>query len=213
MRRTSTIFILLALLVTAVNIGLILRKESSRSSTLRDLQALATKSADLADSARARERRVLDSAEQHDAGRDAEFANYVRDLESRHQEQLQVAVRKAAMRARREVADKLGDTSDAVAPDTGSGQPECMVSLTCSETISLMASDSMLRGRLDSAASWAFVHEVACSTTVAVARAQRDSSCVATVAAVAEATPWWKRAQAFAAVAVLAALAGAVVAN
>lgn len=213
MRRSSTIFILLALLVTAINIGLILRKESSRSSALRDLQSLATKSADLADSARARERRALDSVEQHDAGRDAEFANYVRDLESRHQEQLQVAVRKAAMRARREVGSKLGDTLDAVAPDTGSGQPDCMVSLACSETLSLLASDSMLRGRLDSSASWAFVHEAACSTTVAVARAQRDSSCAATVAAVADATPWWKRAQAFVVVAALAALAGAVAAN
>ena len=116
----------------------------------REAQAELDRSKVLRDSAVARELRVRDSAQQATAERDAAWGIYVRDLRSKHQSELQDAVRASARRAQSEVSSRLGVVFQLEAPDTGSGRPPCEVTLTCSEAAAWQASDSLLRFQHDS---------------------------------------------------------------
>lgn len=160
------------------------------------------------DSAVSRERLLRDSIELEDQLRERQFTYYVRDLEAMHQEELRAAVRKAASRSRREAVLKLPDSSF-----TGKDSAECSLAVPCAEAVALLAGDSLLRTRLDSAASQDVVEAAACSSRVAEVVVQRDSICLAQAPAAGPREPWWRRAQILATVAILSALAGAVAAN
>lgn len=160
------------------------------------------------DSVTARERLLRDSIELEDQLRERQFTYYVRDLEAMHQEELRAAVRKAASRSRREALLKLPDSSVA-----GKDSAECSLAVPCAEAVALLAGDSLLRTRLDSAASQDVVEAAACSSRVAEVVVQRDSICLAQAPAAGPREPWWRRAQILATVAILSALAGAVAAN
>lgn len=128
------------------------------------------------DSARAREVRLRDSAHLADALRDAAWNQYVSELQNQHQAELQESVQRAAARARRAVEARIGKPWQ-MAPDTGSGTPPCLVTLTCSEAAVLQASDSLLRVSADSTALQTKLSAAACTSAVAQAVATQEDDC------------------------------------
>lgn len=128
------------------------------------------------DSARSREVRLRDSARRADAIRTAAWDQYVVELQGQHQAELQAAVQHTTARARRTVEARTGKPWQ-MAPDTGSGTPPCLVTLTCAEAAVWQASDSLQRASADSTRSWAPVAAAVCSTKVAETRAACESSC------------------------------------
>lgn len=201
------------LFLAALAITLLAFVSWQRESITHDLQVRVALAQEERDSATSREARLRDSAMQRDQERDAAWSMHVRDLQAMNQGQLQSMARAAAKRARTAVAAKGGVTLLAEASDTGSGRPPCLVSLTCSEAIAQMASDSLLRTRLDSSVTWSTVQAAACTTKVGEARVSSDSACLSTVSSLTPRASWWQSARTLTVAALICALAGAVAAN
>lgn len=127
------------------------------------------------DSAVVRATRIMDSALRADETRDSAWLSYVRAFRDSGEQAMQRSSRAAAARARRDVARRGGDLLEA--PDTGSGRPPCLVTLTCSEAAAWQASDSLMRAAAESTTTWVPVAAAACSARVAQARVACESAC------------------------------------
>lgn len=131
------------------------------------------------DQAMHRAEHVADSIATESAKRDSAWLDYVASLRDSSNQSIQRIVRSQAARSVVDVLRHGGNVAQA--PDTGSGRPRCEVSLTCTEAIALVASDSLLRGLLDSAAGSSRIAAATCTAAVAQARVDRDSILVASV--------------------------------
>lgn len=155
--------------------GLAVPRGCSRQDLIAEQKRKLDQAIQERDSARARSIRVLDSAVEADAERDQAWMSYVRAFRDSNEQAMQRSSQGAAARARREVVRHGGTLPEA--PDTGSGRPPCIVTLTCSEAAAWQASDSLMRAAAESTASWIPVTAAACSTKVSVARVTCESAC------------------------------------
>jgi|GEM_PF-2730099 len=158
--------------------GFALARSCSRPDASQALAAQLRQARVDRDSAKSREVRVRDSAQQAISEQDAAWNLHVRDLVAMHQQDLQEAARAAARRARRDVEARMGVAFMPEGPDTGSGRPPCEVTLTCSEAAAWQASDSLQRFRIDSIHTQERVAAAACTTRISEVRATCESSCV-----------------------------------
>lgn len=177
MKIRDTIEAILAILVVCIVAvaGIALTRSCSRPDASQALAAQLRQARVDRDSAKSREVRVRDSAQQAIAEQDAAWNLHVRDLVAMHQQDLQEAARAAARRARRDVETRTGAAFMPEGPDTGSGKPPCEVTLTCSEAAAWQASDSLQRFRIDSSHAQERVAAAACSARVADVAVRQDS--------------------------------------
>lgn len=178
MSRTSEALQAIPALMCVISIavaGMAISHSCSRHKELDGARRVATAVASR-DSAIRYAAAVRDSAATADRWRSAAWDKFVADLQSQHQVDLQKTTRSAAARARSAVETRTGKPF-AMAPDTGSGKPPCLVTLTCSEAAAWHASDSLTRADAESTRSWAPVTAAACSAKVAEARVTCESSC------------------------------------
>ena len=109
------------------------------------------------------------------------WLGYVQQVRAAGHDSLQAALSRASRRAGAEVAASLPQASRLDEPfkphpgDIPEERPACTVELSCSQAADLLANDSLMRRRQDSAAIAATVASATCSTAVLSQRLRGDS--------------------------------------